>query len=167
MTFHYFVSGVREKKKIVFKTHIYHSTHTVDKKRCTSVRVGIESLSGGSCWFWETRAMRRSKSWSCLRFGGGSNRQLIWSASVATSCSDNRPERQMKSAFRQENIHRHVHLYSFPWHSWRSTHLECWQRLHTDETSVRVVSVSENTLWLFSEHPSQNLGTLAVWCHCH
>lgn len=59
----------------------------------------MESLSGGSCGLWHTRAMRRSKSCRRLLLGGGSKRQLTCRASVATSWSCSRPgegeDRQM------------------------------------------------------------------------
>lgn len=66
-------------------------TQRQEAKNGTSVRVAIASLSGGRCGFWQTRDMRRSNSWRRLRLGGGSKRQLTWRASVATSCSCNRP----------------------------------------------------------------------------
>ena len=67
---------------------------------CTSVRVAMVSLSGGSCGFWQTRAMSRSKSWRRLRLGGGSKRLLTWRASVAISGSCSRP-----AEIRGEDIH--------------------------------------------------------------
>lgn len=147
-------------------------------KKCTSVRVAMKSLSGGSCGFWQTRDMRRSKSWRRRRLGGGSKRQLTWRASVATSCSCSKPVEiwgddsipEGTHTISRQNQPQQLFISRTSINSGftsSSTHWECWQRLHIDGKSAEVLLVSESNLPLFSERLARNPGTLVACFHCH
>lgn len=126
----------------------------------TSVRVVMESLSGGRWGFWQTRAIRRSRSWSLRLLGGGSKRQLTCRASAAASCSWSRPTETKRFAMRTSSIPRESTAS-------RGTHSECWRRPHIDGKSAGVPWVSGSSPPLFWERPAQTLGRPAACSHYH
>lgn len=126
----------------------------------------MESLRGGRWGFWQTRAMRRSKSWRRLRFGGGRSRQLTWRASVATSSSRPAGTQGENGRAHTQAQHSGCRTSAVGPRSW-GAYWGCWRRLRIGGTSAAVPWVAGSNLLPSSARPSRTPGTPAVCFHCH